>query len=145
MTTILLIRHATNDTVGKTLAGRSAGVSLNAEGKAQAQKLGQRLAHIKLSAVYSSPLERALETIEPLANRLQLKPIINEDFLELNLGNWTGSTYKEMEQDKTFKLFNTYRSGTRIPAAKPCWKRKHAWLQGFKDYTINTRMKPLQL
>jgi len=130
MTTILLIRHATNDTVGKTLAGRMAGVHLNAEGKAQAEKLAQRLGHLKLAAIYSSPLERAIETIEPLANKLQLKPIINEDFLELNIGDWTGKTYKEMEEDKIFGLFNTYRSVTRIPGGETMLEAQLRFVSG---------------
>ena len=136
MTTILLIRHATNDTVGKILAGRMAGVHLNEEGKAQAQKLAQRLAHIKLNAIYSSPMERALETIEPLATRLKIKPVIDESFLELNIGEWIGKTYKEMEQDKIFGLFNTYRSGTRIPGGETMLEAQMRIVSGLQKLYI---------
>lgn len=118
MTTILLIRHATNDTVGKILAGRMAGVSLNEEGRTQAQKLARRLSHLKIDAVYSSPLERAVETAAPLAGLLHLDTIINEDFLELNMGDWTGNTYAEIKSDPRFGHFNTYRSGTNIPGGE---------------------------
>jgi len=68
MTTFLLIRHATNDWVRQgRLAGWTPGVHLNAEGQAQAQALGERLAFASLAAVYSSPLERALETAQAVA------------------------------------------------------------------------------
>jgi probable phosphomutase (TIGR03848 family) len=118
MTTILLIRHATNDTVGKILAGRMAGVSLNEEGKAQAQKLARRLAHLKLTAIYSSPLERAVETAEPIAKIHNLETTISDDFMELHAGEWTSKTYQEIKEDPRFRNFNTYRSGTRIPGGE---------------------------
>ncbi len=69
MTRILLIRHATNDTVGKRFAGRMPGVHLNEEGWAQARKLAERLMHVPLAAVYSSPLERVVETATPTAEQ----------------------------------------------------------------------------
>jgi probable phosphoglycerate mutase len=118
MTTILLIRHATTDAVGKFLAGRMEGVSLNTEGKTEAQTLARRLAHLKLAAIYSSPLERAIETAAPLADVLQLTTTISDDFLELDMGDWTNKTYSEIKEDARFGHFNTYRSGTKIPGGE---------------------------
>lgn len=65
MTTFLLIRHATTDAVGKKLSGRTAGVHLNEAGKIQAQNVTRRLASTTINAVYSSPLERAVENGGP--------------------------------------------------------------------------------
>ena len=62
MMNLLLIRHAVNDWVGKRLAGWTPGVHLNDEGRAQAEALVQRLAEVPLAAIYSSPLERAVQT-----------------------------------------------------------------------------------
>jgi probable phosphoglycerate mutase len=118
MTRFLLIRHATNNTVGKILAGRMAGVFLNEEGLAQAQQLAQRLAHVPIAAIYSSPMERAIQTAEPLAKTLHLDPIICEDFLELDCGAWTSKTYEEVKSDPLFRYFNVFRSGTRIPGGE---------------------------
>src|SRR5687767_1544713 len=91
-TRFLLIRHATTDTVGKRLAGRLPGVSLNEAGRAQAQQLAARLAGLPVAAIYSSPLERAVETARPLAQGLQLETAVCEAFLELDFGEWTNST-----------------------------------------------------
>jgi len=118
MTKILLIRHATTDSVGKRLSGRTPGVSLNAEGQTQAQKLAQRLAGLPIAAIYSSPLERAVETAEPVAKTLQLPTIINEDFLEIDFGKWTNSTFTELQNEPQFRLFNLFRSSTRIPGGE---------------------------
>lgn len=118
MTRFLLIRHATNSTVDKRFAGRMAGVHLNEEGQAQAQALANRLSGLPIHAVYSSPLERAIETAEPLAQALQQQTITCEDFLEIELGEWTNTTFEELADKQQFKLFNSFRSGTRVPGGE---------------------------
>ena len=73
MTTFYLIRHATNDYLKENkIAGWLPGVHLNAEGRKQSEQLAQRLAGKPIRAIYSSPLERARETAEPLAAALGL-------------------------------------------------------------------------
>lgn len=118
MTRFLLIRHGNTDAVGKRLAGRSKGVHLNEEGKQQVQKLGERLRGLPISALYSSPLERAIETAEPIASALNLEIKSNDDFIELDFGNWTNRTIDEMRSDDVFKHFNLFRSATRIPGGE---------------------------
>jgi probable phosphoglycerate mutase len=132
MTRFLLIRHATNDTVGKILAGRMAGVSLNEEGKGQARKLTDRLGHLPIAAIYSSPMERALETAAPLAAALQLEPIIEADFLELNMGDWTGRAYAEIKKEPAFTYFNTFRSCTRIPGGELMMEAQTRFVAGMQ-------------
>jgi probable phosphomutase (TIGR03848 family) len=118
MTRFLLIRHATNHTVGKRFAGRMQGVHLNDEGKAQAQHLAERLSSLPIAAVYSSPLERAVETAEPLAGVLNQQTITSDDFLELELGEWTNTAFEDLAGEPQFRLFNSFRSCTRIPGGE---------------------------
>ncbi|HJS17479.1 MAG TPA: histidine phosphatase family protein, partial [Anaerolineales bacterium] len=68
MSLLLLIRHGENDFVktGK-LPGQSAGIHLNERGQKQAQALGEALKSVPIKSIYSSPLERAMETAEPIA------------------------------------------------------------------------------
>jgi len=80
-TIALLIRHAQTDAVGAWLAGQAVDVSLNQCGRAQAERLRARLSALDLSAIYSSPLQRAIETAGPLArapldfvHRVQISP-----------------------------------------------------------------------
>lgn len=115
MTTFLLIRHALNDTIGKTFAGRMAGVGLNAEGKEQAMDLARRLAAQPITAIYSSPLERAIATIKPLAEKLRLNIEIADEFTELDMGEWTGSEFDQIRAQPYFRTFNEFRSCTRVP------------------------------
>ncbi|HSG16407.1 MAG TPA: histidine phosphatase family protein, partial [Anaerolineae bacterium] len=64
----LLIRHAQNDWVSKNrLAGWTPGVHLNDVGQKQAEQLSDRLSKLPLKAIYSSPLERCIETAEAVA------------------------------------------------------------------------------
>jgi probable phosphomutase (TIGR03848 family) len=118
MTKFLLIRHATNDTVGKRLAGRMAGLSLNEAGRAQAHHLAGRLAGLPIAAIYSSPLERAVETAKPMAEVLHLEPVICDDFLEIEFGEWTNGAFEELGQQPQFQRFNSFRSNTRIPGGE---------------------------
>jgi probable phosphomutase (TIGR03848 family) len=118
MTKFLLIRHATTDSVGKHLSGRMAGIHLNEQGHEQAKKLAERLGSLPIEAIYSSPLERAVETAGPLATKLHLENVINEDFFEIDFGEWTNKSFKEIENQPQFQRFNSFRSGTRIPGGE---------------------------
>jgi len=118
MTHFILIRHATNDTVGHRLTGRMPGISLNSAGQAQARQLAERLAHLPITAVYSSPMERALETAQPLAQRLQLDTVISEDFQEIDFGEWSNCSFAALAQEPQFQRFNSFRSCTRVPGGE---------------------------
>jgi broad specificity phosphatase PhoE len=118
MTKILLIRHATTDAVGHSLSGRLPGIHLNAVGIAQAERLADRLRAFNISEVYSSPMERAVETAKPIVERLSRSCIIEEAFVELDFGKWTNLSFQELEGDPQFKHFNTFRSNTRIPGGE---------------------------
>jgi len=115
MTTFLLIRHALCDPVGKAIAGRAPGTHLNRTGYAQAEALAARLTALHISGIYSSPLERARETAEPLARRLGLPVIDAAGLNEMDFGDWTGRTLAELAGITEWRDFNTNRSSTRIP------------------------------
>lgn len=96
MTDLLLIRHATNNWVGDRLAGWTPGVHLNDQGREQAAALAARLASWPLAAIYSSPLERAVETAQALAQSHDLEIVIEQGVGESRYGDWTGQSIKEL-------------------------------------------------
>jgi probable phosphoglycerate mutase len=116
--TLLLIRHAACDHVGRRLAGRAPGVRLNAQGRRQAQALAGALTALAVEAVYSGPLERARETAAILADGLgrPLEPANGLD--ELDYGDWTGRTLESLTDDPVWRAFNGSRSTTRIPGGE---------------------------
>jgi probable phosphomutase (TIGR03848 family) len=132
MTQFLLIRHATNDTVGKLLAGRKEGIHLNKEGQGQALELARRLKDLDIKSIYSSPLERTLETAVPLAEALNLEVMIAEDFLEINYGAWTYATFEDLSNSTHFQRFNTFRSHTRVPEGETMAEAQLRFVQGLQ-------------
>jgi probable phosphomutase (TIGR03848 family) len=132
MTRFFLIRHATTDAVGKHLSGRMKGVHLNEEGRLQAANLAERLQHVTFQAVYSSPLERAIETAEALSKLKNIKTIINENFLELDFGDWTNKTFEELEGEHAFNQFNKLRSCTRIPGGELMLEGQARFIKGIE-------------
>ena len=94
MTIILLIRHGENDWVGKKLAGRLPGVHLNQNGLNQAQAVAATLHNLPIKAIYSSPLERAMETAQPLALVKKMEITICDNLSEINFGDWQGNEGK---------------------------------------------------
>lgn len=118
MTTLLLIRHGLNDWVGGRLAGWTPGVHLNDAGKAQADALVARLADVPLAAIYSSPLERAVETAQPLAAARGLPIRVVENVGEVRYGEWTGGELKELSKHELWPGVQFYPSGTRFPGGE---------------------------
>lgn len=115
---LLLIRHALNDWVGKRLAGWTPQIHLNKEGYAQAEALAQRLAEVPLAAIYSSPLERTVETARPLAESHDLAIQIREGLGETRYGEWTGRTLEELRKEKIWPVIQAYPGGARFPGGE---------------------------
>lgn len=118
MATFYLIRHGNNDMVGEAIAGWSPGINLNAQGREQAERLAWKLLGRGITRIYSSPLERALETAAPIARALGLKVEVRETLGEVRFGEWTGERFADLEADPRWKQFNSYRAGTRAPGGE---------------------------
>lgn len=117
MTTILLVRHAVNDFVktGK-LAGWTPGVHLNEEGQAQAQALGNRLADAPINHLYSSPLERTMETAEAIRqHHPHLEIEQNHEIGEVRYGDWEGARIADLRRSKMWEVVQEYPSRAYFP------------------------------
>ena len=116
MTTFYLIRHGHNDFIGKRkLAGRMPNIHLSEEGHRQADALGQILSSVKFKAIYASPLERAVETAEPLARAQGFDIIIREGLLEIDYGSWQGQSLKALRRRKLWPTIRNSPSLARFP------------------------------
>src|SRR4030042_6073367 len=104
MPLFLLVRHGENDYVkARRLAGRLPGVHLNDKGRKQALQLAEKLAHAPVKAVYSSPLERAVETAQPIASVLGLEVILRPGLIETDVGEWQGQKNWKRRPQKLWK------------------------------------------
>lgn len=119
MPLLLLIRHGENDysRTGK-LAGRLPGVELNEHGRKQAEELAKSLANAPLAAIYSSPLERALQTAAPIAKARGLKIIQTPGLLEANVGKWQGKSIRRLGLSKYWKVIQNAPSRARHPGGE---------------------------
>ena len=116
MTTFYLIRHGQNEYVGKgKLAGWTKSVHLNEHGSAQAQSLATLLSSVKFRAIYTSPLERAYETAQPLADSRNLKPIVREGLGEIKYGTWTGKSLSSLRRRKLWPTIQSAPSRAAFP------------------------------
>jgi len=126
MSLVLLVRHGENDYV-KThrLAGRQPGVHLNKTGRKQAQAVAKRLKGATIKAVYTSPMERAMETAQPIADALGLEAIVRPGLLETDIGNWTGKSLKKLSKKKRWRVVQNAPSLLRFPGGESFAETQH--------------------
>ena len=118
MATLFLIRHAVTAQTGRLLYGQTPGVDLDDRGRAQAAGLVERFSSIKLTAIYSSPLERCVQTVEPLADAQRLSIAAVPDLIEMDAGSWTGRTLAQVRRTKHWKTVQQQPSAFRFPAGE---------------------------
>ena len=117
MTTLLLVRHGETDW---NADGRLQGHTdrpLSDFGRRQARQLAEELAEEKLDAIYASDLSRARETAEIVAARLGADVLPVRDLREIDVGEWEGLTWPEIE--------------ARYPEGARSWReRGYGWESG---------------
>jgi probable phosphomutase (TIGR03848 family) len=118
MTTLILIRHGHTDWADKKLAGWLPDVHLSNLGKKQVEELPQRLAAIEIAAIYSSPLERTLETAQPLAKARRLRIHRMADLGEVKFGEWQGQTLRALSNKKEWKIVQAAPSTFQFPGGE---------------------------
>lgn len=126
MPIFLLVRHAENDYV-KTgrLAGRLPGVHLNKNGREQAQAVAEKLAGSPVAAIYSSPLERAIETAEPIAKALNLEAVQRSGLIEVDFGEWQDQKLKGLSRNKLWRMVQGAPSRMKFPGGESFSDAQH--------------------
>ncbi len=137
MTTLLLIRHASTDAVGKRLSGRKPGITLNDPGRRQAQHLSQAIQHVPIQAIYSSPLARTAETAAYIAAGRNIEVVYADDLLEINFGEWTDSTFASLAGENQFHLFNLFRSNTPVPGGETMLQAQTRFIGALQSICAN--------
>ncbi|MGE5461483.1 MAG: MSMEG_4193 family putative phosphomutase [Solirubrobacterales bacterium] len=118
MTLVLLVRHADTPVAGKVLTGWSRGVHLNERGLEQARGLVERLEPVPIAAVYSSPLERCCETAAPLARARGLEVRVRRALLEVDYGEWTNRSIRQLARTKRWQAVQRTPSSFRFPGGE---------------------------
>ena len=98
VTRLLLVRHGATAATEEDRFSGSSGAELSEQGRWQAARLGERLSRQNITAVYSSPLSRALDTARIVADRCGLEPVTRDGLREIGHGHWEGMKREDVER-----------------------------------------------
>jgi len=118
---ILLVRHGETDfNLTHRFQGRI-DIPLNKEGKSQAQALSLALEHEPLTAVYSSPLMRAMETARLIKAFHPSTPLFEEEgLIEMEVGELDGMQVEDWisQHQEFYKIWRTTPSRLKMPGGE---------------------------
>ena len=117
MTQILLARHGETEwNVFRRVQGTT-DTLLNENGVRQAESLGESLKNQALTRIYTSKMHRARQTAEIVAEMLNVPLEVREGLQELNLGDWEGCTWHQIERNwpKRYAEWSRNKRRTRPP------------------------------
>ncbi len=105
--TLLLVRHGqTVWNVEHRLPGQLPGVVMNDTGRQQAARLAEALTFIPITAIVSSPLERAYDTAEYIAKGRELMIQKEPELMDTDIGSWAGQVIEEVsKKDPAWKEY----------------------------------------
>ncbi|MFC8731443.1 MSMEG_4193 family putative phosphomutase [Luteimicrobium sp. NPDC057192] len=124
MATVLLVRHGrTTANVEGVLAGRAAGVRLDATGRAQAAATAHRLAAVPLVAVVTSPLERCRQTARAVVERQATGPaapelVVERGITECDYGDWQGRPLRDLAKEPLWAVVQGQPSAAVFPGGE---------------------------
>lgn len=113
---IVLVRHAVSTANEKgILAGRDNTVHLSEKGQRQADVLADALLGMKVVEVYSSPIKRCRETMQPYlkAAKLNLSPLPGVQ--EMDYGKWSGRRLATLSKLPLWSSIQRKPSSVRFP------------------------------
>ena len=94
---IIFLRHAqAENNTKRILAGRTEGVPLTKTGIQQAEQISEYLKPLDISAIYSSPIERAKHTAEIVTKNSAIDVELDDRLTEIDMGKFTRMNYDDM-------------------------------------------------
>lgn len=84
-----LVRHGETVSSRRVYAGQR-NVALNENGRIQAERVAEKLAPLPIDEIFVSPLSRSIDTAQPLAKRLNLRPKVEPALMEIDFGEFEG-------------------------------------------------------
>jgi broad specificity phosphatase PhoE len=107
MALVILVRHGqTDENVSGKISGQGA-IALNERGREQAQLAAEVLTTLGVTHLFCSPVLRARQTAEILAQQLRLAVTEMPDLREVGYGDWEGKFFHEIRQSPiAHQVFN---------------------------------------
>lgn len=136
MTILYFVRHGKTDHSGKRITGYIPGVGLNPEGRRQADAITDYFAAVSLTAIYASPLERAMETAIAIG-KVRSMPVQPLSFLkEINFGTYQGKG-EDLAQDPLWNTFLTNSASVRFPGGESVLDAQSRIVMGLNELSRN--------
>ncbi len=103
------------------MGGRMPGIHLNEEGRAEAMALAERLARTELAAIYSSPMERTMETARFIAERHGMEVRVHPGLNEVDCGQWSGERNARIREHPHWLPLQFFPSVVPYPGGERSW------------------------
>ena len=107
MTQIVVARHGETEWNASEIFRGRRDIGLNETGIEQAEMLGNYLIDLRIEAIYSSQLKRALDTARSVAKHHSLNVNVNPGLMDFNYGAWEGLTHQAVK-DKYRELYTRW-------------------------------------
>jgi len=137
MTTLFfLVRHGRHAGFGERLLGRTPGIHIDEEGRAQARRVAPKVRAFAEAGQWSpvmvvaSPRERTQDTAAVIAADLGLPLEVSGAFDEIDVGEWAGRRFEELDSDPRWRIWNEDREHARAPGGETMAEAQARALQG---------------
>ena len=116
---VVFVRHGETDWNRERRVQGSLGASINDAGREQARALARLLWEVPLQAVYSSTLERALETASYVAGPHSLSVVTDPRLNEIHHGDWEGMAESDLPDLDLYLRWRADPTSATLPNAEP--------------------------
>ena len=117
-TTVFLIRHGVTDWHQERRVLGHRDVALNSEGITQSQRVAEALRGVAIGEVISSPMLRAVQTAEILAEQCGIEIARDPRLADFRVGKWEGMAYDDVARSPEYQRFVADPMAERIPGGE---------------------------
>jgi broad specificity phosphatase PhoE len=133
---ILMARHGETPYNAERRFQGQGDVPLNARGIEQARELAQLAKQEPLAALYASPILRARQTAEIVAEAIGLEPIFDARFAETDVGEWQDRLFDDVACEHPEQWEAWQRGGSwRFPGGESLEEQQARVVDGLVDIT----------
>jgi alpha-ribazole phosphatase len=143
MTNFWLIRHGEPVAEARGRCYGSLDIGLSDEGRAQMQRVAGYLAQTPVSAIYSSPLSRALNSARIVAEAQSCPVRVIDDFREISFGDFEGLNYDEIaaRYPEIYRAWMEHPTKVRFPKGESYSQMRARVLHAFDEVRLATEAR----
>jgi probable phosphoglycerate mutase len=105
-------------------------------GEKQAKAVATELSGRKFAKIYSSPLPRCVQTLEPLAAELKKEIQLSDGLIEMEYGDWSGKKLSLLSRNKLWTTIQNRPSLVRFPNGESFLEMQSRSLEAVTNLSI---------